>query len=136
MFKKFIMKKIIIIILVVFLVVATGLYFYAYKGHRDIASEKADYTLTLSQLQNDFKSNDSLFNAKYADKTIEIYGKITAIDLPNHAIMLDEKISVTFEDSVMADFKILDVKYIKGRYVGFDDLLEEFKFDQAIVVQK
>ena len=129
------MKKIIIIVSVLVLA-AVGLYFYTYQGHRDISSEKAAYTLTLSQLQNEFATNDSLFNAKYADKTIEIYGKITAVDLKNNAVMLDEKIAVNFLDSISATIQVSDSTYIKGRYVGFDDLLEEFKLDQAIIVKK
>jgi len=130
------MKKIIIVLLLVLTAVAAGLYFYAYQGHRDISSEEADFTLTLSKLQKDFESNDSLFNSKYADKTIEMYGKITAIDLENHSIMLDEKIAVSFNDSIVTNLNVLDSTHIKGRYVGFDDLLEEFKIDQAIIVNQ
>lgn len=129
------MKKIIIII-VVLVVAAVAIYFYTYQSHRDIASEEANYSLTLSQIQNDFKANDSLFNAKYADKTIEIYGKITAIDLTNNSFMLDEKIAVSFQANNPPNIKISDSAYVKGRYVGYDDLLEEFKVDQAIIVKK
>lgn len=130
------MKKFIFIGLSLILVAGIALYFYAYQSHRDISSEKAAYTLTLSQLQNEFKSGDSLFNAKYADKTIEIYGKITALDLPNRSFVLDEKIAVSFLDSISVNMKIADSTYIKGRYVGYDDLLEEFKIDQAIIIKK
>lgn len=136
MFKFFIMKKIIIVLVSVLTIAAIGLYFYTYQSHRDISTEDADFTFNFSQLQTDFEANDSLFNAKYADKTMEIYGKITAIDLQNNSIMLDEKIAVTFSDSIDKNSKISDAIYIKGRYVGFDDLLEEFKIDQAIILKK
>jgi Flp pilus assembly protein TadG len=129
------MKKITLIFSLVF-IVAIGIYFYTYQSHRDIATETPDYVLTLSNLQKDFMTNDSLFNAKYADKTIEIYGKITAIDLKNQSIMLDDKIAVSFNKLVANSLKISDTTFIKGRYVGFDDLLEEFKIDQAIVLKK
>ncbi len=130
------MKKIIIVLVSIIALALIGLYFYTYKSHRDISTEEADFTFNSSQLQSDFDANDSLFNAKYADKTMEIYGKITAIDLQNNAIMLDEKIAVTFTDSISDNSKISDSIYIKGRYVGFDDLLEEFKIDQAIIIKK
>ncbi len=136
MFKIIIMKKIIIVLVSIIALALIGLYFYTYKSHRDISTEEADFTFNSSQLQSDFDANDSLFNAKYADKTMEIYGKITAIDLQNNAIMLDEKIAVTFTDSISDNSKISDSIYIKGRYVGFDDLLEEFKIDQAIIIKK
>ena len=130
------MKKIIIVLVSLFVVAAVALYFYTYKGHRDIASEDADFTVTLSKLQSEFQSNDSLFNAKYADKTIEIYGKVTALDLKNNAFMLDEKIVVSFLDSTQHSIQTSDSIVAKGRYVGYDDLLEEFKIDQASVVKK
>jgi hypothetical protein len=129
------MKKIIFVFLLV-ISVATGIYFYAYRSHRNIGSEKPDYSLTLSTIQKDFEANDSLFNAKYADKTIEIYGRITAIDLKNQSIMLDDKIAVSFDNHAANNLKILDSTLIKGRYVGFDDLLDEFKVDQAVILKK
>lgn len=130
------MKKIIIVSLSVLSVAAICLYFYTYQSHRDISTEDAAYSMTLSELQGDFKSNDSLFNAKYADKTIEIYGKITSIDLKNNSLMIDDKIAVTFQDSTQSIFKVSDSTYVKGRFVGYDDLLEEFKIDQATIVRK
>lgn len=136
MFEICIMKKVIIIVFSVVIVVAIGLYFYTYQDHRDIATEKATYSLTLSEMQNEFKSNDSLFNAKYADQTIEIYGKITALDLENKSFVLEDKITVNFLDSISGNNQISDAIYIKGRYVGYDDLLEEFKMDQAIIINK
>jgi hypothetical protein len=129
------MKKIITIFLLV-LFLSAGFYWYAYKGHRDIAAEKPDYSLTLSSFQKDFEDNDSLFNIRYADKTIEIFGIVTAIDSKNQSIMLDEKIAISLNQAVPDGLKISDAAYIKGRYVGFDDLLEEFKIDQAVVLEK
>jgi hypothetical protein len=129
------MKKFMIVFSLV-IIVAIGIYFYTYQSHRDIATEKPDYSLTLSDLQKDFETNDSLFNAKYADKTIEIYGKITAIDLKNKSIMLDDKIAISLDTLEANSLKISDTTFIKGRYVGFDDLLEEFKIDQAIILKK
>jgi hypothetical protein len=129
------MKKFMIVFSLV-ITVAIGIYFYTYQSHRDIATEKPDYSLTLSDLQKDFETNDSLFNAKYADKTIEIYGKITAIDLKNKSIMLDDKIAISLDTLEANSLKISDTTFIKGRYVGFDDLLEEFKIDQAIILKK
>jgi len=129
------MKKFMVVFSLV-IIVAIGIYFYTYQSHRDIATEKPDYSLTLTNLQKDFETNDSLFNAKYADKTIEIYGIITAIDLKNQSIMLDDKIAISLDTFVANSLKISDTTFIKGRYVGFDDLLEEFKIDQAIILKK
>ena len=119
------------IFIVVLIAAGAGLYFYAYKGHRDIATEDADYELTVSGLSKEFSEGDSLANSKYADKTIQIYGKVTNIDLPSHTIIIDEKLSAEFTDSILPKINLHDPIKIKGRFVGYDDLLEEYKVDQA-----
>lgn len=129
------MKKKIVIFLLVLIAAFTGLYFYAYKGHRDIASEDADFELSVSGLSKEFSKNDSLANSKYADKTIQIYGKITNIDLPSHTIIIDEKLSAEFTDSILPKINLQDPIKIKGRFVGYDDLLEEFKVDQVTTAE-
>ncbi|AWI25762.1 OB-fold protein [Flavobacterium pallidum] len=127
------MKKIILTIFVVVAVAAVGLYFYMYKDHRDITAEDAAYTVKVAELQKEFSGNDSISNKKYLDKTIEVYGKITSTDLAAHSIMLDEKLSARLKDSTATGFEVGKSIKIKGRFVGYDDLLEEFQLDQATV---
>ena len=79
--------------------------------------------------------NDSETNIKkYADKTIETYGKITSLDLENNAIVLDNKVFLKMTEMISKDLTIQQTVKIKGRFVGFDDLLEELKMDQCIIV--
>ena len=125
------MKRKIIIFFTVLVIASVALYFYAYKGHRNIASEGADFELTVATLSKEFSQNDSIANSRYADKTIQIYGKISSIDLPSHTIVIDQKLSVVFNDSVLPKMNLQEPVKIKGRFVGYDDLLEEFKIDQA-----
>ncbi|WP_146171739.1 OB-fold protein [Flavobacterium magnum] len=127
------MKKIILTVFVVIAIAAVGLYFYMYKGHRDIATEEAAYSVKVAELQKQFSENDSLSNKKYLDKTIEVYGKITSTDLGAHSIMLDEKLSARLKDSTATGFEVGKSIRIKGRFVGYDDLLEEFQLDQATI---
>ncbi|MDI1256790.1 MAG: hypothetical protein PSV16_11895 [Flavobacterium sp.] len=128
-------KKIILITSLVIIVSAVSLYFYMYKAHRDIASEKAEFALSVQQLQDDYAKSDTLFNKKYMDKTIEIYGKITTVDSAENGIVLDEKLSVTFNDSTKKDVAIGKSIKIKGRLLTYDDILEEFKMDQASIIK-
>lgn len=128
------MKKIIVTSFVILIIAAVSFYFYAYKEHRDISSETADFSISTNTLQQEFNTNDSLFNAKYADRTVEIYGKISTVDLINSTIIIDNKFEVVFKDVVVKNLKIQDNIKTKVRYVGYDDLLEEFKFDQAVIV--
>ncbi len=124
-------KKIIIVSMFSLAVIGAGLYFYMYKGHRNIASESADYSLTVKTLQQQFTQNSGKANKQYADKTIEVYGKITSLDLPSNTITLDGKLSAVFKDSSMTKLQVEKLIKIKGRFVGYDDLLDEFKMDQA-----
>jgi Flp pilus assembly protein TadG len=129
------MKKKILLFGLVLGSVAVSVYFYAYKNHRNIATEKADFSLTISNLQADFTQNDSIANAKYLDNTIEIYGKISNIDIESNGIVVDDKLFATFNSVVSKKFIIGQPIKLKGRFLGYDDLLEEFKMDQVTIVE-
>lgn len=126
------MKKKIMISLAVLAVIGVGLYFYMYKGHRDIASEEAHFNVTVSQLRQQFSADPTRANAQYADQTITVSGLITAIDDSNHLVVIDEKLSVAFKE--IHTLKPQQRVGVKGRFVGYDDLLGEFKMDQASIV--
>lgn len=130
------MKKKILLLLAV--VVVSGVFFgykFLYHGHRDVSNEDASFTLTVKKLQEEFTANDSLANAKYADKTIGISGKITAIDVASNTITVDEKLSATMKGKLPAGVKPQETVKIKGRFVGYDDLLEELKMDQVTLTK-
>jgi hypothetical protein len=129
------MKKKIIITLLIILVLAFGLYKYLYKGHRDISSEDVTYAETVSQVFDAFQKNDSLANSKYLDKTIEISGTITNIDAQNKTITVDEKLTARCTTSIPNSLKLKNPITVKGRVVGFDDLLEEIQMDQCTIKQ-
>jgi hypothetical protein len=131
--KHIFMKNKIVIILGVLLLAAFGTYNYLYKSHRDINKEAVSYSVSVEQVYSEFIKNDSLANLKYLDKTIEIYGKITDVDLSNKIITVDEKLLASFNNTLKSDLKIGQNVKIKGRLIGFDDLLEELKMDQCIL---
>jgi hypothetical protein len=126
-------KKLLIIVPVLIAVAGFAGYRFVYKAHRDISSEEVDFTLTVDNLQKEFLQNDSLANAKYADKTIVISGKITAVDATSNSITVDGKLSATMKDKGISIAPQRRVK-IKGRFVGYDDLLEELKMDQVSIL--
>lgn len=128
------MKYKVVLFILVVIIAIVGLYRYAYQDHRDISTEKSDFQLTTQELGQEFLTNDSLANHKYADKTVEIVGKITAMDSSSLTVMLDEKLSAILLDSVMPKLRLEDSITIKGRFVGYDDLLEEFKVDQVTII--
>lgn len=125
------MKKIVLIVVVVIVAIASGLYFYMYKNHRDIASEDASFSIAVKDLENEFTQNDSLANKKYLDKTIEVYGKMTSVDLATKIIVLDEKMEGTTQQAIPEGLTIGKQIKMKGRFIGYDDLLGDFKMDQV-----
>jgi small nuclear ribonucleoprotein (snRNP)-like protein len=109
-----------------------SIYFYAYKGHRDIASEEASFSLDANVLIQDFTLNVDTAGKKYTNQTLNIHGLVTLIDLTNNIIMMNEYISVQGIQNISTIKKNQKIT-IKGRLVGYDDLLNEIVMDQAII---
>ncbi|WP_291131350.1 OB-fold protein [Flavobacterium sp. UBA7682] len=129
------MKKKVFILGLILIVVGFGVYKYIYQDHRDIATEEANYSATVKEVFNAFTTNDSLANTKYLDKTLALRGKISNIDFDNKIITVDEKLSARFTTTLPENIKLQDSINLKGRLVGFDDLLEEIQMDQCTIVK-
>jgi hypothetical protein len=125
-------KKVFIALVFIFMGLLS-IYFYVYKSHRDIATEQASYSLNAQEIISEFKTDFEKATTKYANQTIIIYGNITHLDLDSKIIMLQESISVTGVDGIN-DLKLQQKLTIKGRLVGYDDLLEEIVVDQSIIL--
>lgn len=110
------------------------LYTYVYKSHRDISSEKESFAVSVVDLKNDFIKNDSLANAKYLNKTIIVLGKISSLDLKNKIVSVDTYLSAVMKESRVS-LKYNDSIKLKGRFIGYDDLLEEFKMDECSIIK-
>lgn len=127
------MKKKILILLFFVIVVFVIIYFYVYKQHRNITDEVSEYKVTVESFEREFNNNDSLANVKYLDKTIQINGNITSLEEDNKSIIIDEKVYATFSENFPEGLTIGKEVYVKGRFVGYDDLLEQFKLDQITI---
>ena len=130
------MKKKLLIFVTVFIILAFIAYKILYKAHRDIATEKVTYSVSVDDIYTTFQVNEKSANAKYLDKTIEIYGKITNVDLPNKIITVDGKLLARFTNNVQSDLKVQNVIALKGRLTGYDDLLGEIQMDQCTIIKK
>ncbi len=128
------MKKKIVLFCIVFIIGAYLLYQYIYKEHRDISTEKASFAISVVELKKEYNENDSLANVKYLDKTIQIHGSITNIDLSNKMVTIDSSLTAIIKGE-NASLKIYDKLNIKGRFIGYDDLLEEFKMDECTIIE-
>lgn len=126
------MKKKILIVLLVLIVGAIFGYNYMYQSHRDIATEKADFTLTTSQIMSEFETNQTTADSLYLDKTILIYGKVT--EASEMELTIDGSIFCTLT-SKTTQIKVNDIIKVKGRCIGYDDLLEQIKLDQCSIIK-
>jgi len=126
------MKQRAILILFIVLLLTFFGYKYLTKEHRNIAGEKAVVTIESSNIYLSIKDNEEAFNSEYLDKTIQVQGMITNVN--DKSVILDDKCYILFKDSII-NFDSNDRVTIKGRYVGYDDLLDQVKIDQAIIIQ-
>ena len=68
------------------------------------------------------------------DKVVQIQGKITYVD--EYGILLNKNIFCQFDQNIDIPSKFLNKNIvIKGRVVGFDELLMEIKLNQCIIIQ-
>lgn len=125
-------KNILIFSLILIIAVITIVFNYLNKDHRNISAEKADVNTTSAKFFSTFNTNQEEFNRENLEKVIELKGIISSSE--GNSIILDEKILVTFKDTNTVQLNNKEVT-IKGRYVGYDDLLEQLKIDQATLIK-
>ncbi|MFS4483202.1 OB-fold protein [Hyunsoonleella sp. 2307UL5-6] len=123
------MKKIIFLLGII--VIAFLAYNYIYKSHRDIKTEKVAFSITSKALFDEFSSNPKASQTKYLNKTIKVSGSV--IETNTNTITLNQNVFCIFEAPISkaADNSRIT---IKGRLIGYDDLLEEIKLDQCYII--
>ena len=127
------MKKWIFFV-VVLLIGGVLLYNYVYKDHRNIENEEPSFIVTSEDLITEFTSDDKIASEKYLDKTIQIIGVVTSLD--GNVLQVESVISCYFKDTLNSN-QLLNKKIeIKGRCIGYDELLEEIKIDQCVILTK
>jgi hypothetical protein len=58
---------------------AVGGYYMYQKPRSGVTNVKADYSVTASELYNEFVANESAANIKYLNKVIEVSGKVMEV---------------------------------------------------------
>ena len=130
------MKKIGYLLILLLVVIMVGaVYFYMYKDHRNIAEEKGSFSVRPQSLFHEFKVDETKANAKYLDQTIIVSGSISKIYKAEKALVLDEKMFVSLTETLPDDLNVSDSVKVKGRFLGYDELLEELKMDQSILLE-
>lgn len=122
-------KKIIFFILL--LAVSISLYNYVYQDHRNIETESPEFKSTPEDIVNEFKLDALVSEKKYLNKTIELTGIVTEIN--NTDLTLNNTIFCQFTENQTVT-QNSEVK-VKGRCIGYDDLLEQLKMDQCSIIK-
>ena len=126
------MRKWIIIIVIIAAAAVIG-YNYFYQDHRSIENENAEFVMSSNEIADLFLENSTSSEKKFLNKTIEVFGIISEIN--TNDITIDDKIFCQFSNKIEISFEEnLQVK-IKGRVIGYDDLLEQIKLDQCIIIE-
>lgn len=123
-------RKLILIGIIVISVVLV--YNYIYKEHRDIASEEPAYYVEADELIEAFVINHNTSTTKYLDKTIAVSGFVTHNQ--EGVITLNTSIVCFFENDVVEHIKEDTKLLIKGRFLGYDELLDEIKLDDCSLI--
>lgn len=124
------MKKIIIILLI-FLLLVLG-YNYLYQDHRDIQKENPEFILTADEISQKFFDDSELATSQFLNKAIIVSGVVTELNATD--ITLNNSIFCNFSNEIKSNIQVSDVIKIKGRCIGYDDLLEQIKLDQCNLV--
>lgn len=126
------MKNIISVGLVVGLIVGGWAVWYVFfKPHRDVGSEKPEYTVSSQALSDAFK-NDTASLTKYVDKAILVEGAITGIE-GKHVSLGNIICSMDSTNAMkLGSMKSGDAVKIQGRLTSYNDLMEEIMLDNCV----
>jgi hypothetical protein len=128
--------KIIIIVLSIIIVVGIVAFpsiknYVVYNfGKRDVKSEEAAFTIKTKDIVAEFTTNEVAANKKYLEKPIAISGVITSVN--DKEVIIDEVAICNFS-TAEATLKAGQTVTIKGRVVGYDDLLGGLNLDQCSI---
>ena len=124
-------RKYVLITIVVLLIVGTAIYKYTYKEHINIAKSDADFKLNSNDLLQFFSKDVDAATKKYLNKIIQVTGTVSEQD--SESMTLNSGILCYFLNLKPTTTK-LSLK-IKGRCIGYDELLEVVKLDQCTILE-
>ncbi|WP_347174695.1 OB-fold protein [Polaribacter uvawellassae] len=125
-------RKILILAFIFVLFLGIFGYNYIYKDHRNISAEKAEFTLNTTDFIKEFNTNSKIAITKYLDKTIQLKGKVTEVEQSN--FMLDDFIVCYTDSLTLTQIQEKSIIIVKGRNIGYDELLEYIKLDQVTFI--
>lgn len=100
--------------------------------HREISEEKTEFSIEAEDLQFYFANDLEKATKKYMNKVVEVNGKVTEIE--SNTMVMSNRVQVDFLKTLNKPLEVNNNVTIKGRCVGFDELLMVVKIDQATTI--
>jgi hypothetical protein len=124
-------KKIILTVLLITVFGVFGYCYIWYGGARNVSAEDAVFNVSSKSIIAEYDADIDKSNAKYLEKAISINGIVSKTN-PKQVI-IDNTIVCDLKES---DSSIKEGQQVtlKGRVVGYDDLMGEIKLDECSVI--
>lgn len=116
-------------IIAIIAIVAILGYNYIYHDHRNIEKEAPTFTVEAQTLVSEFATDPTAAETKYLNNTIAVTGLVT--ESASQSITLNNKIFCQLSQPTNSSISQGQTITLKGRVIGYDDLLEELKLDQC-----
>ena len=106
--------------------VVSILYFKFYNSDKQLHQK-----LSSKELIDMYENQDGLKLFLSAANVIELNGNVTAI--APAALTIDKKIFCKFKDDIF-NIKVGDSIFLVGKFIGYDDLFQEFKINECSIL--
>jgi len=105
------------------------------KPHKDFDKSPIEDTIESIDLISFYQDNPDNANTRFLDKFILVIGTIT--DIEKNIIILDSSIVCKLDPSqiITNQININNEVSVKGRCIGYDDLLEEVRIDHSFIMK-
>ena len=116
--------------LILIIIGGYSMYKYTYKPHKTIDDIELKFSGDATDFLIKIKENNAFFN----DAAVQIKGKVTSIEV--QGINLNNAIFCQMDETTsLSGLKVGQEIEIKGRMIGYDDLLEETKLDKTVIIK-
>ncbi len=105
------------------------------KPHKDFDKSPFEVTIESRELISLYQDNTDNANTRFLNKILLVIGTITNIE--TSIIILDNGIVCTLDPSqiITEEININNKVSVKGRCIGYDDLLEEVRIDHSFIMK-
>jgi len=106
------------------------------KPHKDYSRLKADLSIKANTLLAEYNINEVRSNGFYLNKNLLVEGIISDI-VGTTIIILENGVVCNLDPSQIRPENLIigTLVSVRGRCIGFDDLLEEVRLDHSFIIQ-